>query len=261
MTPPLVSRSLFWRYYGSLGRLTLLNLLWGVPAYLTFYLLGHLQAWFPHGGGAWVVLGVSLLALCVLSVGCGRVVFGVFVAEGFRWDVLFPAIRRFTTPALALFGMTFLPVFFLFNNLLIYLGGAAKGSWLAWGLSMMALALMAPLVLSWVWMAPMLYFREAGVLLTLKRSLLMVLGHPWVTCSLAVWMGLLAVFYLVAPVAGLLLGGALLLAGPCTALEKLLWGYTITFKDRAPEAVQARWDDEAAKGWRDILRPWESRRS
>jgi len=92
-------------------------------------------------------------------------------------------------------------------------------------------------------------------------SFLMVVGHPGETLMLVVWSGMVLALYWVAPVTGLLLGGSLLLSGPSTALEKLLWGYTITYEDRALAEVQARWDEEEAKGWRDILRPWESRGS
>jgi uncharacterized membrane protein YesL len=162
---------------------------------------------------------------------------------------------------LTLVSVTVLPALFLFNNLALYLKGALDGSYLAWGLSAMAFLMLVPLLLSWVWMGPMLWFRQEGVYSTLKRSFLMVLGHPGETLMLAAWSGMLLALYWAAPVTGLLLGGSLLLSGPSTALEKLLWGYTITFEARDPAEVQARWDEEADKGWRDILRPWEGRRS
>jgi hypothetical protein len=261
MNPPLVSRSVFWRYYGSLGRLTLLNVLWGAFLFLVIFALKRL--WAP-GLPLWLgwtsaFLGFSISI--VFSAGFARVVFGVFAGRGFQWSSLFPAVRHFAARALALVFLTVFPAFFLLNNLMLYLPGAFKGSWVALGLSVMALLLVVPFLLSWMWMGPMLFFRDASVYLTLKRSLLMVLGHPGVSAMLVVWSGMILALYWVAPVTGLLLGGSLLLAGPCTALEKLLWGYTITYEDRALAEVQARWDEEEAKGWRDILRPWESRGS
>jgi hypothetical protein len=261
MNPPLVSRSLFWRYYGSLGRLTLLNALWGASLVLVIFILKRLWAFGLPTWVGWVLSFLAFSIAVVFSTGFARVVFGVFAGRGFEWKVFGPSARRFAFRALALVFLTALPALFILNNLMLYLRAALNGSWAALGLAAMALLLLVPLLLSCVWMGPMLFFREDGVFLTLKRSFLMVLGHPGVSAMLVVWGAMLLVLYWAAPVTGLLLGGGLLLAGPSTALEKLLWGYTITFSAMEPSEVLARWNEEEAKGWRDILRPWEGRRS
>jgi hypothetical protein len=261
MNTPLVSRSIFWRYYGDLGRLTLLNVVWSLSLGLLFYVLKRFWDTTPSP-----VLGVGGTALglaagVILSVGLGWVAFGVFAGTGFQPRSFVDAVRKFSLRALGLTCWVLFPVIFLINNLAIYLRGVVAGSWVSWGLSFVAFAMLLPLLLSSIWILPMLFFRNDGVWVTLKRSLLMVVGYPGVTVMIAVWSGMLLALYWLAPVTGLLLGGCLLLAGPSTALEKLLWGYTITFQGRDPSEIQARWDEEAARGWRDVFKPWESKRS
>jgi hypothetical protein len=261
MNTPLVSRSLFWRYYGSLGRLTLLNVVWGAALAALLYSLRVLGA---HDHPTWRVLLLALLGLAffsVVSASFGRAAFGVFVGKGFRWEDVGFGFRRFALDTFILSLLLLFPIVFLVNNLALYMKGVVQGSWVAWALSFLDLVLLVPLALGSVWLFPMLFFREDGAFRAMKRSLWMVLGHPWTSFMLLVWSGMIAAFYVMAPVAGLLLGGTLLLGGPSTALEKLFWGYRISFQGRALEEVQARWDEEAAKGWRDILRPWESKRS
>lgn len=261
MTNPLIARSLFWRYYGSLGRLTLLNLAWGASLSVVFFLVRKL---WTLGPGPWVGSALALAAFSaavVVSVGFGRVAFGVFVEGRFHWGTFLPAVRQQAFSAWVLALLVLIPSVFLVNNLALYLKGILAGSWVGWGLAALDLLLLIPFLLSCVWIPPMLYFREGGVGGTLKRSLLLVLGRPAETLGLLVWIVLLAALYVFAPVLGFLLGGSLLLGASSTALEKMMWGYKIAFQGRTLEDVTDRWEEEADKSWRDILRPWESRGS
>jgi uncharacterized membrane protein YesL len=145
------------------------------------------------------------------------------------------------------------------NAFVWYLHWARSGT--PWGYlpAFLAASVLAALALSSVWILPVLFFRDDPLFKVLWRSVLLVLGHP--AESLVLTIGSVSLFWLYwqAPVTGLLLGPPLLLAVPCTMLEKIQWGYTITFQGMNPVQIEERWRREAERGWREFFKPWEGR--
>jgi hypothetical protein len=252
-------RSAFWRYYDHLGGLTLLSAAWSASLGLTMFLA--VKTW--PSTAAWTVrffMAVSVLGVVsILTAGFGRWVFGFMVEGKPSPRIWMVGVKRFSV---RIFVLTIVVVSLtaIANNALVwYLHWTRMGSLWGWIPAALSAFLLTALFLSSVWYLPTLFFRDDPAWRVLWRSFLLLLGHPAETLALSLGTACLLALYWKAPATGLLLGGPLLLSVPCTALEKLLWRYTITFEGMAPEAVKARWDREEVRGWRELLKPWENR--
>jgi hypothetical protein len=252
-------RAAFWRYYDWLGRLTLLSVLWTSTLMLAVY------AGFRAGSsGASPIFraGVGLAvftAASVLSAGFGRAAFGTFIEGRFDFSSIARGMRRFSF-RLAVLGLLVTALGGVsMNALVMYLHLARSGTAWAYGPAFVAASFLTALALSSVWLVPVLFFRDDPAWKALWRSFLLLVGHPGE--SLVMTLGTLGLLYLYwrAPATGLLLGFPLLLVVPCTMLEKIQWGYTITFEGMDGSKVEERWRREESRGWREFFKPWEGR--
>ena len=251
-------RSAFWRHYDFLGRLTLLSAFGSAALILTAFGLFRLL---PLLGDNWARSCSVLAALSVssaLAAGTGRAAFGVFLAGKFDWKDVPRGARRFTVRVFLLSILLALLTAVSLNAFLVYLHAAGTVAW-AYLPAFLAASILAASALSSVWVLPVLFFRNDPAWKALWRSLLLVLGHPAETLALTALTAMWLFLYYRAPVTGLLLGLPTVLAVPCAMLEKIQWGYTITFEGIAPAWVLARWERESERGWREFFKPWEGR--
>gem|GEM_PF-2336258 len=260
--PSSILRACFWRSYDSLGTLVALGAVGSAFAAGLLLVASKIWARFPFLLGRAVLAIITALALSAVLAYLGRKVFSCYIDPPEPWRPFFPGRWLSDTGRVFILeGGTLLLGALCFNNLVLYLDLAHDGY--GWGRVLAAFAgmILGLLALSSIWHFPLLFFRPDPAWRVAWRALLLLLSNPIETVLLGLSTGSAWVLMGTVPAAqvGLILGLPFLLALPTTALEKILWTYRITRDALPPQSVWNRWSRESKRGWRDILKPWETR--
>jgi len=260
--PSSILRACFWRSYDSLGTLVALGAAGSAFSAGVLWVLSKLWTRSPLPLVRMGLLSAGALVLSAVLALLGRKAFSCFMDPPERWRPVHPG--RWLTDTGRIFlleGGTLLLGALCFNNLALYFDLARQGNRWGWVLAAFAGMILGLLALSSIWHLPLLFFRPDPAWRVAWRAFLLLLSNPLETVLLGLVTGgaWLLMGFVPAAQVGLVLGLPFLLALPTTALEKILWTYRITREALPPQSVWDRWSREAKRGWRDILKPWETR--
>jgi hypothetical protein len=257
-----VLRSWFWRYYDHLGHLLVYNLAW--------FLTCLIVAWFPFHSGLighgssftvqdYLLFWALYLLECAVSVGWAHLVFKTFIqGEGSLADVP-GGFRHYFWKAMGLSIVSSLILGTGFYNLRFYFllnGPHRLGSYLLLGVVFWILLFWSS---SMLYQWPVLFFQNPPFFKILYRSSLLVLSDGLRSFAVLALFALCFLCFWWAPFLWIFIGPVSFFSFQSVMLEKQYLRYKITYKERPVPQVLEQLDKERQRGWRDFLRPWETR--
>jgi len=254
-----IFRSWFWRYYDNLFKFVLLNFSWFLVCFGVSWLSGRVGLLTLPAPWYWFGVFVVYLLESAITFVWALPVFMILVARSFSWIEYRIQLSRFFLKGLlvsALAGV-FLGTGLL--NLRFY--SSFQGSAPIWVLVLMGfvitLLLYALMMTFYLW--PILFFQDPSVGKLIYRAFIITLGSGPASLLILFISLVWALLFALAPFLWFTMGFVFLFSLYCTALEKHLLRYRITFEDRTLDDVLQEIAAERKRNWRDILKPWETR--
>jgi hypothetical protein len=196
---------------------------------------------------------------CLISVPFAFAVFKIFIAGGVTLRELWPGSRKYGWKAMGLSILSGSVMALGTFNIRFYLSvqGTDRFPYL-----LLASFVFSILVL-WVSMAvyqwPLLFFQDPPFRKIVQRSFFLVMGGGFFSLGVLVFLGIVIAIFFFLPFLWFFAGPVLLFSFQSVALEKKFLRYRITFQDKPLGELMAALERERQRGWRDLLKPWESR--
>ena len=254
-----ILRSWFWRYYDHLLRLTLYNLGW----FLTCFGVGWLASFLGVLGTAqqwnWFSIYIVYVLECAVSVTWALAVFKIFIEDAISWAELMIGLRQYFWKALISASVSGLVLGLALYNLRFYFSLQVSSHIFIFIL----MGFVATVFLYGLMMAfyqwPLLFFQDPPLGKLFYRSFLITLGTGPNSLLLLFFSALAVFFFVVGPFLWFLIGFVFIFSLYTVALEKHFLRYKITYQDKSIAEYLESMDRERQRGWRDILKPWETR--
>jgi len=257
-----VLRSWFWRYYDHLGHLILYNLGW----FLTCFLIGWAPARLdllisPRSGESHLnpwALYLLFVVECGFSVGWAYLIFRVFNLVETSFSEFWRGALHFLPKAIGLSAISGLVLGLVFYNVRFYylLGFSHwQNMTMAGVIGWFGLFWMSSFLYQW----PILFFQDPPFFKIIYRSFLLTMANGLGSLGILLFLGSCFCFFTLSLVLWFFLGFVFFFSFQCVLLEKHFLRYKIIYGDKPLEPFLERLQGESQRGWRDFLKPWDSR--
>lgn len=259
---PRLLHSWFWRYYDHLGQLVLCNLAW--------FILSFALGWLFQRFGPLVLIQstgfkINPLALYLfflaesgLSIPFAYLIFRTFNFKELPLAEWGQGTLHFLPKAIGLSALSGIILGLVLFNLRYYYQ-SGLGHWQ----NMVMAGLVGWFLFFWVssmlYQWPILFFQDPPFFKIIYRSFLLVMSNGLGSFGILAFLGAFFFFFSAAMIPWFFLGSVFFFSFQCVMLEKHLLRYKITFEDKPLETFLESLELEHQRGWRDLLKPWESR--
>lgn len=254
-----IFRSWFWRYYDNIFQLFFYNLGWFISCFAIAWLAGHWGLFSDKKSLNWVVLYIVFVFESIVSIPWALAVFKVFMEGIVSWADFKKDLRYYFTKALVSIALSGFVLALALFNLKFYFSFQISTHILILVLMGFVLTILVYGVMMILYQWPILFFQDPSLGKLFYRSFVITLGSGPTSLLLLLFSALSVIFFIVEPFLWFVIGFVFLFSLYIVALEKHLLRYKITYRNSAIADYIESMDAERKRGWRDILKPWETR--
>ncbi len=254
-----VFRSWFWRYYDNLFKLILCNLGWFFCCFGTTWLASLSGLWNRDASWYWAGIAVVYVLESALTFLWALPIFQIMVEGHFSWESYKSRIFRYFPKGIFAVILVGLFLGLAFFNLRFYFTLQSSSPIWVFVLAGFVVTLLVYGIMMTFYLWPILFFQNPPVGKLFYRAFMVTLGSGPSSLLILFFSTFWVLLFTLIPFLWFALGFGFLFALYCSALEKHFLRYRITLQGRTLETILQEIEAERKRGWRDILKPWETR--